>query len=325
MKNRKLLSIFIAIVMTGCLLAGCKNTRETHLPDTEETDTPEAESESREIEISFSFTDLSGLEFWYGSGAGAWFTVLTIHEDGSFEGEYQDSDMGTDYPIKYWCNFKGKFTEPVKVNDYTYSVKMERMELETEPDTEEIRDGVKYISSQPYGLDNAEELLFYLPGAPVEELPEEYRSWMMGYREFTDTQLPFYGLYNENAKEGFSSHEKAAIDTELAIVEEETAALENKLQTEVLSQAEMTETASKLYQLWDSELNAIWSLLKEKMDRAAMDTLTAEEREWIAYKETEIQKAGAEYEGGSIQSMAEYMRGAELTKIRVYELAEYLR
>lgn len=151
---------------------------------------------------SFSFVDVSHLEFWFGSGAGAWCTVLTVHNDGTFEGEYRDSDVGS----MWLCNFTGKFSEPIKVNDYTYSVWLEQIKLEGVPGTEEIKDGIKLMYSNPYGLDDAEELLFYLPGAPVRELPEGYQSWMRSYGDYIGTELPFYGLYNVNGEQGYSSH-----------------------------------------------------------------------------------------------------------------------
>ena len=51
-------------------------------------------------------------EFTFLSGVGAWQTVLTIEDDGSFVGKYTDSDMGVYdddyYPngTVYICNFK---------------------------------------------------------------------------------------------------------------------------------------------------------------------------------------------------------------------------
>ena len=47
--------------------------------------------------------------------------------------------------------------------------------------------------SEPYGLDNAENILFYIEGAPIAELPEGYRSWV-GYLDLAnlqETSLPF--------------------------------------------------------------------------------------------------------------------------------------
>ena len=45
-------------------------------------------------------------EFVFSSGAGAWATILNIESDGTFTGEYHDSDIDT-----VWiCEFSGKFT-----------------------------------------------------------------------------------------------------------------------------------------------------------------------------------------------------------------------
>ena len=55
-----------------------------------------------------------------------------------------------------------------------------------------------------------DHMLIYLPGAPLDELPMEYLSWV-GYFDLTmttDTTLPFYGLYNEDDQSGFSGYEK---------------------------------------------------------------------------------------------------------------------
>ena len=39
--------------------------------------------------------------------------------------------------------------------------------------TYKIKDEIRYVYLEPYGLDDAEILLFYLEGAPLEELPED--------------------------------------------------------------------------------------------------------------------------------------------------------
>lgn len=355
MKNKKSLVFVTSLLMTACLMEGCGNTKETNTQSTAATDqvfvsedvlstknpdttqtpdkTPVTDGENTKETIGFSFADLSNLEFWFGSGAGAWYTLLYVNEDGTFHGEYHDSDMGDTgegYPngTYYVSDFRGKFTEPEKVDDDTYMVKIENMVLEQDPGKEEIKDEMKYVYSEPYGLDNANEFLIYLPGIAVSDLPEGFKSWMTSYGDEIGSTLPFYGLYNVNAEEGFSGQEmepSVSIDEELAGVAQEAADLENKLYKEAMTQLEMNTLASELYQLWDTELNTIWSQLKEKLDSSAMDTLTTEEREWIAKKEDAIKKAGAEYEGGTMQPMQQCLKGAELTKDRVYELADYLR
>ena len=96
-----------------------------------------------------------------------------------------------------------------------------------------------------------------------------------------------------------------------------------KKQEEAATQPEMNATAEEMYRLWDDTLNAVWGLLETNLDEADMEVLRKEEREWIAAKDAEVQAAGLENGGGSMQPLLEAMRAAELTKARVYELAKY--
>lgn len=283
-------------------------------------------------EETLSFTELKNLQFVFSSGAGGWGTTMSIQSDGSFSGEFFDGEMGStgeDYPngTMYECNFSGQFTQPKKVNDYTYSMQIQEIQYAQEPGTEEILDGVLYSYSTPYGLDDAENLLIYLPGSPLTELPEEYRSWV-GYYDLSvteDTELPFYGLYNESAQCGFSSYNLADNMKEMvAYTEESAASLETSIQNDPLTQVEYNDKALQLYECWDSALNTLWGVLLELLDEESMQALTDEELTWIAAKEQAVEEAGSAYEGGSMQSMIMNQKAAELTKIRVYELLEYL-
>lgn len=171
-------------------------------------DGSEIETDSDDLE----FSDLSDLEFWFGSGAGAWFTTVTIQPDGTFAGYYLDCDMGsrgTDYPngTSYECNFSGKFSELKKINEYEYSMKCESIITEGIIGQEKIIDGERIITAGPYGFDDADEFIIYLPGKPAVGLPEMFLGWVKVNPEETDT-LTFYGLYNVEGEQGFSSYEK---------------------------------------------------------------------------------------------------------------------
>lgn len=112
------------------------------------------------------------------------------------------------------------------------------------------------------------------------------------------------------------------IDMEISYAGEREKEAEKK-QEETVTQPEMNKTAEEMYQLWDDTLNAVWKLLETNQNKADMEVLRKEEREWIASKDAEVQAAGLENEGGSIQPLVEAMTAAELTKARVYELAKY--
>ncbi len=88
---------------------------------------------------------------------------------------------------------------------------------------------------------------------------------------------------------------------------------------------DMNITAAEMYQPWDDILNIVWGLLEEKLNEADMEVLRKEERQWIALKDAEVQAAGQECEGGSIQPLVEATRVADLTKARIYELILYAK
>jgi hypothetical protein len=177
------------------------------------------EADNNDKESTLQFSELSKYQFVFSSGVGAWQTMLDFNEDGTLKGYYSDSDMGAtgeDYPngTIYSSTFEGKFTTPVKVNEYTYSTSIEYIKFEKEVGTEEIIDGIKYIYSEPNGLNDAKEIYIYTPKAPLNELPEGFRSWV-GYldlNDVSDEHLPFYGLYNVKTESGFSSYEKIIIE-----------------------------------------------------------------------------------------------------------------
>ena len=100
------------------------------------------------------------------SGAGGWCTELVLNPDGSFEGDYYDTDMGVSGEgydsTEYVCRFHGRFGEIDQVTDASWSLVLEELELDTgHPIGEEwiervTYDGgsyhVRYVSSGPYGF-----------------------------------------------------------------------------------------------------------------------------------------------------------------------------
>lgn len=284
---------------------------------------------------TFSFADVADREFYFSSGVGAWYTVLHIHEDGTFEGHYQDADMGLAeeaYPngTLYYSDFSGSFTAPVMSDDHTWVFQIDSIEYPL-GFGEEIKDGFYYDYTAAYGLDGAEDLYMYLPGAKLAELPEAYRSWT-GYYDLesvSETELSFYGLYNEKQECGFSSYSNTVTELseraaqEISNAEARAAELEEAFKN-VQIQTKMNEISGQIYNVWDDTLNVLWGMLKENLDEASMEELTQEELRWIEEKEAEAQKAGAEYEGGSMYEMVVNRKAAEMTKERVYVLAGYL-
>lgn len=298
------------------------------------TSNPASSGSQERSETPLSFEDLQNLEFIFSSGAGAWSTSLIIRPDGSFSGSYRDSDMGDmkeEYPngTVYQADFTGQFSEPRQTGEHTYRLEILSLDYDKAPGTEEIRGGVHYLYTAAAGLEDTDHLLLYTPGAPLETLPEEFRSWI-GYYDLAaaeETELPFYALNNEAHQQGFSSYDAVSqMEQLVSSTESQAKQIEQELQTDAhLTQTDLNQKAYEVYALWDSALNQLWGVLKQVKSEDTMERLTAEERAWIQWKDSEVEAAGAEYEGGSMQPMQKNSKAADLTRDRVYELLKELQ
>lgn len=159
------------------------------------------------------------LKLIFASGAGAWGTVLELNPDGSFIGEYSD----TDGPIQYVCQFHGSFQDFVPLTASSWLLTLEELVLDTgyPVGTEWDAEGFHRISSQPYGLTDEEgtalrpgaQVILYTPEAqghaPGTELygTYDFLSWWPKryiFRSAADT-LGCYGLCNLATGDGFFS------------------------------------------------------------------------------------------------------------------------
>lgn len=149
-------------------------------------------------------------EFVFCSGVGGWETYLTINPDGTFTGQYHDSNLGEsgdgyDSTV-YISTFHGRFKDIRKKDDLTYTMKLDTLETEETQDTWiEDQDGVRvlYIASPPYGMDGGTNFELYLPGTQKSNLPDDYISWIV-LALGDKTTLPGYGFYNVEGACGFS-------------------------------------------------------------------------------------------------------------------------
>ncbi|MBR3267502.1 MAG: WG repeat-containing protein [Oscillospiraceae bacterium] len=166
--------------------------------------------------ISFDENNLFSIlpeKFVFSSGVGGWGTEIAINEDGSFTGEYHDSELGmtgegNPNGTVYICEFTGKFKNVRKIDEYTYSMELDHLNYDGSHSY--IKDGVEYIYSTPVGLEKADELMVYLPGKPMNSIPEDFKSWMFALRRTDSDVLPdnTYGIFNVVEKTGFISMSK---------------------------------------------------------------------------------------------------------------------
>ncbi|MCD8004033.1 MAG: C-type lectin domain-containing protein, partial [Clostridia bacterium] len=157
--------------------------------------------------------------FTFTSGA-VWETTITLNDDGTFTGEYfagyasASLEDGTVLSggQQYLCNFSGKFSEPEYVSEYIYSMKLEYIDIEVEPGTEYVENDTLYTYTDPYGFDDADEFLIYLPGCPLDEVKEEFLSWTdISTENRTTMPTGVYGIYNINGEEGFVADDNSSI------------------------------------------------------------------------------------------------------------------
>ena len=183
-------------------------------PDSGATAAPPAATNPAGVSVidGRDYAELEGIVFTFSSGVGAWATDVVIQPDGTFYGNHYDSDMGDiglGYPqgTRYYCDFSGKFSPPVKIGEYEYSMKCESLVLENPPGEVEIAGGVRYISSEAYGFDDADVFYLYLPGKSMDDLPIQFIDWVsmpLGIEFEKDDIMYFYGLYNVAGEFGFS-------------------------------------------------------------------------------------------------------------------------
>ena len=160
-------------------------------------------------ETQLSFADLSHLEWTFSSGVGAWYTCLWMQEDGTFTGEFHDSEMGEvgeGYAegTVYGCLFHGKMSLGEQVDEYTWKLHVDELALDEGQVPEVIEEEMRFVTTEPYGLKAGQDMLLYLPGTPVDKIPEGFIPWahLDAYGEDVK-ELPYYGLYDPQEESGF--------------------------------------------------------------------------------------------------------------------------
>lgn len=190
---KRIVTLFLAALLFLVLPAGCTRQAAPTLP---ETDYP--------------------MGFLFSSGAGAWGTRLVLNADGSFEGQFSDSNMGEtgkDYPngTVYLCSFTGRFSVSERLDVHSYPLTLEELTFNRPAGEEWIEDGILYVTAGPYGLYNdttdgemSRSFILYAPTAPVFGLDESLLSWWPGrYEENPPETLNCWALWNVDGGTAF--------------------------------------------------------------------------------------------------------------------------
>lgn len=153
---------------------------------------------------------INGQVFEFSSGVGAWGTEMVIGKNGEFTGSFHDGEMGETgdgYPngTIYGCTFHGQISDPEPVDEFTWKAKIV-VNADEGQVPEAIEDGIRFITSAPYGLQNANSITVFLPGTPVEHLPEGFIPWSHLNEIDPDAEeIPYFAIWNEDDKAGFIS------------------------------------------------------------------------------------------------------------------------
>lgn len=117
-------------------------------------------------------------DLFFNSGVGGWRTYLRLNRDGSFTGEYSDFNAYAedDFPkgTVTICEFEGKFTNIQRMDQYHYTMSLEKLEILDIPEMW-IENGYRFLKEdEPYGLENGENFTLYMPETPIEQLSEDF-------------------------------------------------------------------------------------------------------------------------------------------------------
>ncbi len=87
-----------------------------------------------------------------------------------------------------------------------------------------------------------------------------------------------------------------------------------------MAQADLNRESGVVFQKWDKLLNDVYQYLKSTLPSGEFAALKKDEVAWVKEKEAAIAKAGAQWEGGSGQTMAKNTVGIDYTSKRCYYL-----
>ena len=220
MKTKKLFQPLALrlVLLTGCGAKQAEPPAQAQEPPAAEqpeapVKQPKTPAEEPEVpaQEANALPDALPLDLIFASGAGGWSTDLTLERDGSFAGIYHDSEMGStgpEYPngTYYISTFSGRFGDIRQVDEHTWAMSLEELTVQETPGEEWIEDGILYIASEAYGLEEGTEFLLYSPETPTEGLDEEFLTWWPSWNVEDTGTLNCWGLLNREMGYGFFTY-----------------------------------------------------------------------------------------------------------------------
>ena len=220
-----------------------------------------------------TFDSLSKLQWSFSSGVGGWSTDMQISSDGAFSGTFHDSEMGEEgeaYPngTVYVCSFTGQMSVGQQADEHSYELKIDRLTVTDAPGQESIEDGIRYVTSEPYGISEGDVMRLYLPGTPVDALTDDMRMWAHLFDlEEAPAELTNYFLYSEKNESGFVGY-----------VYEETAYIANPWKD--MTEEELSQVSGLSFGVPEGAENVVYRWLEN--DSLAEMQFTLDSDEYIA-------------------------------------------
>lgn len=264
---------------------------------------------------------------------------MTLHADGSFEGEYTYYDKyipaGEVYPNCYQAKFRGQLGKMEKVNAYTYMLPLRKAEYLDSDKMDSVKNGLKYVQQRRYDFDNMKRLYLYLPGTPLEYLPAFFNGmeWnpnkkLEGYvlaeplTQLVWVSAPVPLKQRIVRQDGLT---KAELQREIAFYEEEQQELQAIADGASASQMLYNLAAFRLYDMWNIEMIRICQALEREMSAEELAAFSKKQAKWQQRREDAMEKEGRKWAGGTGEGAARASVGTMLTKKRVYELYHLLK
>lgn len=108
-------------------------------------------------------------------------------------------------------------------------------------------------------------------------------------------------------------------------IQKELDALPEKKDSDAGITNAMRNYYGRSYEMYDKELNEIYTLLKKELSPETMKDLKTKQMKWIEQKEDIANKEASQFKGGTFEFVALYISLYESTKERCYELVnEYM-
>lgn len=109
--------------------------------------------------------------------------MMTLNSDGTFSGDFHDSDMGatgSGYPngMRSESIFTGKFSNLRKIDENTFVATVASLNVSDTIGRQYVEDGVLITVTEVYGMKQGQTAVFARQGRTVSDIGEEAKIWI---------------------------------------------------------------------------------------------------------------------------------------------------